>query len=64
MERGPSLPPSFNNGGHWNITVAIDFELRITLMIYLDFQGDIVLHNFIVCVVFFKIVWECRSAAL
>ena len=43
---------------------AIVFELWITAMLYLDFQRGIVPHNFHLCAVFFKIVRECRDAAL
>ena len=33
-------------------------------MLYLDFQRGKVPHNFHVCAAFFKIVRECRNAAL
>ena len=38
---------------------AIIFELRITVMLYLNFQRGIVPDNFHVCVAFFKTVREC-----
>ena len=64
LKWGPNKPPTFKNGGPWNIIAAIIFELPITLMLYLDFQRVIVQHNFHVCAVFFEIVREYRNTAL
>ena len=62
---GPYEPRTFKNGGPWNITAAIVFDLQITVMLYFDFQWGMVQHSFHhVCAAFFKIVRECRSATL
>ena len=64
MKWGPNEPPAFKNGGPLNKMGAIVFELQMTEMLYLDFQRDIVPHNFHVCTALFKTLWDCRNAAL
>ena len=43
---------------------AIILVLWLTLMFYLDFQGDTVPDNFHVSAALFKIMRECRNGAL
>ena len=64
MKWEPTEPPTFKNGGPWNIMAAIVFKLQATVMLYLNFQRDIVPHNFHVCAAIFKNVQECRNAVL
>ena len=64
MELGQLAPATFKNVGSWNLTAAIAFQLRITVMRYLDFQRGKVPHNFHVCAAFLKTVREFCNVAL
>ena len=64
MKWGHNMPSTFKNGGPWNITAAIIFELWITVKLCLDFQRGIVPHNFHVCVAFLKTLRKFCNATL